>query len=145
MDNLLNLNELEQFRKDFNSVSPSLKHNEYDRIKIELIQKVPYSQRIYLVFPTKLKDEDLIDDKLIDIVDVEFIPHCDNETCDLGQAQFACSECNTNSWDYGDLWWCNDSMSIIDSIGICECEWCNTKYAFQKTEEYNKFKMIRIK
>ena len=33
-----------------------------------------------------------------------FIPHCDNEYCDLGSFQYICPHCNESTIDY-DVWW----------------------------------------
>ncbi len=33
-----------------------------------------------------------------------FIPHCDNENCDLGEFYYTCPSCNRSSIDNG-MWW----------------------------------------
>lgn len=51
-----------------------------------------------------------------------FIPHCDNDHCDLGSFQYKCPKCGCNNVDF-DMWWKIDELhhgSVID----LNCEFC---------------------
>lgn len=52
-----------------------------------------------------------------------FIPHCDNETCDLGVFQYTCPQCNKTVSDY-DVWWKQDDI-LIGNPETFNCEECS--------------------
>ena len=143
MEKILPLNDLEQKRIEYNSISKSINFEEYDKHQIEILSTVPEKQWIYLSYTRPLTELDL--SKKSYTTKVEFIQHCDHADCDMGQAQFHCPACNSNSNDYSDLWWNHDSIKLNENIGICECEWCKTTYAFKKTSEYNAYKIKSMK
>ena len=51
-----------------------------------------------------------------------FIPHCDNETCDLGTFQYICPHCNKNVIDY-EVWWQQDNI-LTGTSEFFKCEEC---------------------
>ena len=53
---------------------------------------------------------------------VQFVPHCDYPTCDLGGAWFDCPKCCYRVVDYGDLWF-EPQRGKTDPIEIY-CEYC---------------------
>lgn len=52
-----------------------------------------------------------------------FIPHCDNENCDLGIFQYTCPKCNKTVSDY-DVWWKQDDI-LIGNPETFNCEECS--------------------
>ena len=55
------------------------------------------------------------------IIDINFVGHCDDGSCDLGYAQYICPKCKEYTSDYEELWWQQDEDkgNIVESK--CEC------------------------
>jgi hypothetical protein len=51
-----------------------------------------------------------------------FIPHCDDEMCDLGIFQYICPHCNKNISDY-EVWWEQDNI-LFGTNYVFKCEHC---------------------
>jgi len=67
-----------------------------------------------------------------------FIPHCENDDCDLGRAFFKCPQCQKLNSNY-DLWWKQEDLYKSDGI-IIYCDFCYTPLlASYSNDIYNDF------
>lgn len=67
-----------------------------------------------------------------------FIPHCDNETCDLGVFQYTCAHCKETISDYV-VWWKQDDI-LCGIAHNFKCEKCDKELIVEfDKEEYEYF------
>lgn len=69
-----------------------------------------------------------------------FIPHCDNDNCDLGSLGYRCTHCNLEGNEY-EVWWLqNDIFQGLTQI--FECEHCKKKLKIYFDETENEYLVI---
>ena len=81
---------------------------------------------------------------MVSKIEVHFVNHCDDNTCDLGYAEFNCPVCKELIHDYADLWWVHDSVKESDNKCESYCRTCKNTFLMEKTKDYNKY-TIKIK
>jgi hypothetical protein len=64
------------------------------------------------------------ENQTLDYYDIDFINHCDHETCDLGYAEFECPHCQAINYDYTDLWFDRYDLKFPFETS---CEACKQK------------------
>jgi len=74
-----------------------------------------------------------------------FIPHCDNETCDLGSFNYQCPLCDTHCVDY-DVWWKRDSVCNGEPHKF-RCDYCKEELMvfFNQDEFEYSVKTVELK
>lgn len=73
-------------------------------------------------------------------IEMFYIPHCDNEHCSLGTAEWDCPKCDGHNVEYGDFFY----EEFDEHKGELCCDKCKRVYQVWK-EKYSQYNIISIK